>query len=222
MKVKLTGAEVDLMLESIEEKQLLKWFNKWKDSPWLYATTMFLKKLPVYILIAMVFSFQKLKSLINHPIAYFEQQGIFILIIVIVFIVSYRIHWNRKAVKYYFFSRINERLPKVELDQLIAIKGRKVKDTSAAKFEKWGDKKLLLQTVLGLLLPLAFFLILYISNAISDDNWDFNNFTNGFESKSLIVLIFATFMLFGILLEYSLWRQVKDDYLLLNKAKFNR
>lgn len=212
--------EIEDVVASLEEKHLVKWYGRWRNDPWTYAVVKTLEKIPFYLLIAAAVNWEKVKSLVTDPVNYLLQKGPFLLFGFILFVIVFRFAWQSNALKYYLLTRIHPQL-QLHDDDRVGIFGVAAAGKLVARYQRWGNRRWFLSALLALMLPVTFFFILYLVQGLKDNQWSwqvlFANFEGGTD-----VAVFAIFFVFGGLLGNGLWRELTENFHLMQKAKSNR
>ena len=220
-KRKLSPEELDDLVGSLQEKELLRWYGKWKDQPWLYAVVTTLLKIPIILVVAVIVQWDKMKPVLLNPIPFIKERWVFFLVAFIFLALYNRFVWNKKAFSYFLRSRIGAPGFYLDDDSSIARQGERAAARLAKNYTSWHDKKILLIVLIGVLLPLVFFLILFLGNGITRGNWTAGYFMDGFE-EGVFFFIAGTFMLMGSGIGYGIWKEINDNFQLLKKTTTDR
>lgn len=212
--------EIDEAVQSIEEKSLVRWYRRWRNDPWTYAVVTALAKIPFYVLIAVVVSWERVKPFFNDPIAYLREKGSLMVIGFFMFVIIYHFAWKSKALKYFLFAKLGSHLPLYEDDRVGAY-GQKASERLVIHYQRWGHRRWMLTATLALVLPVAFFAILFLLHGLKGNQWSWQVFFSNFEGGT-DVAVFAIFFLFGALMGNGIWREVNENYHLMQKANANR
>jgi len=212
-KKKLSPEELSELVDSFDEKQTVRWYNSWGAQPWGYAFVSVLKKLPLLIVIFLVIQFEKFKPMLNDPLAYIKERGIFYLICFFVLVLMQRFVWQKQAFKYYLLWRRQPGLFPLDADGAIARAGQQRAERLPSLYERWANKKIVLAVLWGISFPLVFFAILYLIGSVKDGNWSWAYFIESIRETGLF--IFGIFLLFGVGIGINYWREVTEQYRVL-------
>jgi len=215
----LRDEKVQAALEAVEEKGLVKWYGRWRNEPWTYAVVKTLEKVPYTLLVVSIVSWEKTKLLFSDPVVYVKDRGPMLLVAFFCFIVIFHFAWKSKAFKYFLLTKLHPHL-QLHGDDKVKTYGSKASEKLVIRYRRWGQKRWLLAALLALLLPVAFFVILYISKGLTDGHWSWNLFFYNFEGGT-DVAVFAIFFLFGALMGHGIWREINDNFQLMQKGKSN-
>jgi len=218
-KKKLSPEELSNLLDSFDEKQTVRWYNRWGAQPWGYAFISVLKKLPFLVIFLFVFQFEKIKPMLKDPLAYIRERGIFYLICFFALVLVQRFVWKKQAFKYYLLWRQQPDLFPLDADGSIARAGEHRAERLPRLHGRWANKKIVLAILWGLSLPIFFFSILYIIGAVKDGNWSWAYFIDSIKETGLF--IFGIFLLFGVGIGINYWKEVTEQYRLLYPSNFS-
>jgi|GEM_PF-7001432 len=217
-KKKLTAEEVDALVQGIRQKELLKWFSRWGDAPWVYAVVTTLKHLPWILVAAMILRWEKLKPLFTDPLPYLRERWIYFAAGLLIFVLFHRFTWRQKAFGYFMQAKSGAEGFYVPGDHRIAKMGERRWEKLELQFRRWGQHKFLLILIVALVVPLAFFSVLFVINGLRNGAWSFQELMNGFEGGSFW-MVTAIFVLFGMGMGYGIWKEIDENYMLMKKIK---
>jgi hypothetical protein len=212
--------EIDEAFASLEEKDLAKWYGRWRNEPWTYAVVKTFQKIPFYLLIVAVVSWEKIQPLFTHPFVYLKERIPVLLLSFMLFTVIFHFAWRSKAMHYYLLAKTNANLVLRDDDRVNRF-SRKASERLVRQYKQWGQRRWHLCMFFGLVIPFAFFSILYLINGLKENQWSPQAFFSIFEGGTDFV-VFAIFFFFGALMGNGIWTEINRNYRLLLNANKGR
>jgi len=211
----------DALLEHTNRQSLLKWYARWNERPWGYAINSLLTKIPLFLILFIIYYRDRMPYYLEHPGVFMQEKGFMIGTGILVFFIFQRMEWGRKAFKYYLLSRIDGTNFPMDKDSALHERGRRSADRLLVRYKKWGDRKWQLTLLMAVLSPLIFIVPLYVISSTVAGNWSFKEFASDFDAYVLPAIL-AIFILFGALIGYLIWVEVNDNYRLFEKSNTHR
>lgn len=216
-KRQLRDEQIDTALEEIEERDLVKWYGRWRNEPWTYAVVKTLQKIPYTILVLSVVSWEKTRLLFTDPVRYLADRGVMILLAFFCFTVIFHFAWRSKAVKYFLLAKHRPHL-QLHDDSRVSAHGRKASGRLATLYRRWGKEWWHLTLLMALAVPTIFFCIYFLLHGLKENQWSVQAFLAIFEDETE-TLVFAIFFFFGALLGYGIRKEIKQNFHLMQKEK---
>src|SRR4051812_21756154 len=121
VKTKLTEPEVEQLVEGIEKKELIKWYEKWRTQPWTYAAFQSLKIFPLIAVFKLLFNWKDMKAFFSDPALFVRQEWGSVLLTAALVFLGERLYWNRKAFRYFLVSKQDPSFPRLDDDDPLAV-----------------------------------------------------------------------------------------------------
>lgn len=214
---KRSSEATDRLLEQLEDRQLLKWYRRWGSHPWRYALLQPWLKLPFVLAYWMLFRWNKeIRPLLEHPKTYLLERGPFLLAGYALLAMIFYFAWKQKAFTFFMKSGLHSHWPQPDGDDPLTRSARKTAERLPLRYRRWGEKKWELMACCALGAVLLGIGPLYLLNALRSGEFSWALFVEGFENGYALLLTLAgIFLLFGLLLGYSVARQLRENYHLL-------
>lgn len=216
----LQDEKVRAALDEIEEKGLVKWYRRWHNEPLTYAVAMTLAKVPFYLLILAVVSWEKIEPFFSDPFLYLKERIVLLAVSFFAFTILFHFAWKGRALTYYLLAKLNAQL-ELHDDSRVSVYGRKASRKLPVHYHRWGRRWWMLTALLALAVPAAFFSIFYLIHGLKENQWSAQAYFSIFE-EGTDVFVFAVFFFLGALMGFGIWKEINKNFHLLQKIDANR
>jgi hypothetical protein len=219
----LTEADVEAAVDSVIDNGLIRWYQKWGESPWDYAFIDPLVKAPLLLLFWLLIRWKSdTQLLLGDPGSFLAQRWPYLVAIYLTAVFLKRWAWKQKAFEYCLKAEWAEGFTKPASDGPLVQSARTSIKKVPARFSRWGRSRARLMILCTVLTPVSGILPLYAMNAWKAGSFSWHTFINLFEGGlALFMAVAAIFALFGLGLGYALWKQIVANHHLLQLHKTN-
>ena len=217
-KRKLTPGETEALVQDVEDRQLLRWYEQWKDSRLGYALVQPLMKFPVVLLVWIVAQWRTgVQAFLAEPWPYVRERAGFLAIYYLVFVLLYYYVWRQKAFEFHRRSLREANWPQPGADSLLVRTAEKAGQRVERLNQRWGRSPWKLVLLFAVVMPVAGLLPILVATAFEHGRFVWQNFVDGFEGGySLLAALVAIFLLLGAWMGRGIWKQIQSNHQLLS------
>lgn len=219
-KRKLTPGETEALMQDVEDRQLLRWYEQWKDSRIGYALVQPLLKLPIVLLVWIVAQWRTgVQAFLADPWPYVRDRAGFLAVYYLVFVLLYYYVWRQKAFEYHQRSLRAGNWPQPGADSPLARTAEGAARRVEQLHQRWGGSPWKLILPFALLTPVVGLMPILIATAFENGRFVWQNFVDGFEGGySLLAAVAGIFLVFGGVIGRGIWKQIRSNHQLLSTS----